>query len=145
MYSIIFNCNFALDTLQLRKSARPRPILKFYDINRILRPIDEDEAAEGLNDAESDESDDDADGEWASKAKCQEPEPMAPTDLDYELSSVLPMQDDDDINMSSPDLEDMLADSPVPLPVVFNDPKGSVSVMINPEEGGGVFELGEWV
>ncbi|KAF8060837.1 ribonuclease H-like domain-containing protein [Lyophyllum atratum] len=134
---------------KLRKSARPRPILKFYDVNRVLRPIDEEEDEEGGHGSDRDVSDDQSGGESDDEGATKDRRKHGTgVPCKVEPSSVLPMQDDDDFDMSSLDLEELLTDAPVSRSVkVGAVPKSRVPVagVVDREEDGGTFELGDWM
>ncbi|KAG6904080.1 hypothetical protein DXG01_012741 [Tephrocybe rancida] len=64
-----------------------------------------------------------------------------------EPSPVLPIEEDDDINMASFELEDLLADTPVVRPAsksMANTFSKAVEVVMDEVEEGGSFELRDW-
>lgn len=119
----------------MRKSSHPNPTIKFFDVTRLLRSID-DADSDVKNDPNYDESDseDEDDNGVAKKLPTFTPSP----------SSHLP-NDDDDIDLASPELEETLADKPLPK-------KRKVTAMIpmddagsEQEDEGKSFELASWV
>ncbi|KAG6806944.1 hypothetical protein H0H92_009504, partial [Tricholoma furcatifolium] len=129
--------------IKLRKSARPHPVVKFYNIERILRPIDDDE--DGNRDFESDDETDD--GEELEGSSTNIFNAWTPHEASLETSDVLPIIDDnEEINIESFELQDLISDAPVPEP---SQSVSSSSIVVEPfneeDEEGLVFALGDWV
>ena len=127
---------YSLWNLQIRKSAHPNPVLKFYDIERLLRSIDDDGRADYTN---YDESDDEENVESDSRGPGAQPLPV-------KTSLRLPQEDSEgDIDLRSDELKEILADAPIVK-------KAQVVTVINEgdeqserEGENGTFDLGEWV
>ncbi|KIM38034.1 hypothetical protein M413DRAFT_76363 [Hebeloma cylindrosporum] len=122
---------------RLRKSARPNPTIKFFNVERLLRPIDNDEgreeAAAGAN---YDESEDEEDVDLNPQGSTPPPS-----------SAVLPVDEDDEIDLCSDELAEILADGPISRVKKFkvNEMAAAANVEVDNEEAGGDFELDEWV
>jgi hypothetical protein len=121
---------------QIRKSAHPNPVLKFYDVERLLRSIDDDDRADNAN---YDESDDEDDVDLDSRGP-------AARSLPAKASLSLPEEGSEgDIDLGSDELKEVLADAPIvkkaQVATVAVDGDGPSEE----ERGKGTFELGEWV
>jgi len=121
---------------RLRKNAHPNPTIKFFNIERLLRPIDNDEGRE----------------EAGGKANYDESEDEEDVDLKREgstppsLSAVLPVDEDDEIDLCSDELTEILADSPIPRSTKSNvTKKVAVAKDDRDDEDDGDFELNDWV
>ena len=123
--------------LQLRKSAHPNPTLKFFNIERLLRPIDNDEGREEAGgEVNYDESEDEEDVDLKPEG--------------YTLpssSAVLPVDEDDEINLCSVELAEILADGPISRVTKSKAAeKAAVSKdEVDNEDEDGLFELNDWV
>jgi len=132
----------------VRRSAHPNPIIKFFDIERLLRPIDNKNATAKL-DPNYDESDDEEEvdlksiGDDGVPSKWSPASHVAPT-----CRVLLPSEsDDEEFNMASVELEEILADGPV-APKAVKGPAVSHQPVIKTNEGkeeDGSFELSSWV
>lgn len=130
---------------QVRRSAHPNPVIKFFDIERLLRPIDNGNAAAKL-DPNHDEADDEEEVNLRNIADDGSLSEQSPAPL-VSPSHVLPMEGDEEFNLASVELEEILVDGPVApratkgavshLPVIINDE--------DKEEEDAGFELSSWV
>jgi hypothetical protein len=121
---------------QLRKSAHPNPTVKFFNIQRLLCPIDNDEGRE----------------EAGGQANYEESEDEEDIDLKPEgstlpsLSAVLPIDEDVEIDLCSDELAEILADGPIPRATKSKvTEKVAVAMDEVDNEDDGVFELNDWV
>jgi hypothetical protein len=133
---------FLTPGIQLRKNSRPNPTIKFFDVERLLRPIDSDDDDEGAActvNLNYDESEDEEDINLKMLKG-------ATATGSISLSKVLPVVDDCDteIDSYSAELEDVLADKPITKNIKASS-VGSIRVADKEDETGGTFELGEWI
>ncbi|CAA7268960.1 unnamed protein product [Cyclocybe aegerita] len=122
---------------KLRKSSRPNPLLKFFDINRLLRSIENDND-DGKAASDYDESEDEEDVVLRGKDK----DPNTPLRPPPSSDSLLFDSSDDEIEMESEELEEILADAPA-----FRRIKKDRFAPVVEEvvEDGGEFKLSPWV
>ncbi|CAA7260791.1 unnamed protein product [Cyclocybe aegerita] len=122
---------------KLRKPSRPNPLLKFFDINRLLRSIENDDD-DGKAAPDYDESEDEEDVVLRGKDE----DPNAPLRPPPSSDSLLFDSSDDEIEMESEELEEILADAPA-----FRRIKKDRFAPVVEEvvEDGGEFKLGPWV
>ena len=92
--------------LQPRKSARPNPVVRFFDIERLLRTIDDDDL-DNKGNVNYDESDDEENVVLLEKGE----DPKSPAGVIIPNPS-LPLDDDEDINTAAEELTELLADGP---------------------------------
>jgi hypothetical protein len=121
----------------LRKSSHPNPTIKFFDVTRLLRSID-DADSDVKNDSNYDESDSESQAEDDNASEVTEKLPT------FTPSAYLP-DDNDDIDLASAELEETLADKPLPkkrkvAAMTAMDEAGSEQ-----EDEGKSFELASWV
>ncbi|KAG5634248.1 hypothetical protein H0H81_002717, partial [Sphagnurus paluster] len=116
------------------KSAWRRPILKFYDVERVLQPIDEDEMQGFGSHMKAEESDEEFEND---EAGMEAVAALVP-------SPTLSLEDDDEINILALEIEEILADAPIAQPEPLANPKVTVSAL-PVEEKGGKFELAKWI
>lgn len=112
--------------------------MKFFDLPRLLRTIDDGEGEGRRAEDGYDESDDDEDVVLHTSEDSQ-------TDIPTP-SAVLPLFDSEDIDTGSSELEEVLADAPI----MRRLSKKEILITIpdethDAEHIGGTFELGEWV
>lgn len=121
---------------KLRKSAHPNPTIKFFNIERMLRPIDNDEGREEAGGAVNyDESEDEDDVDLKPKGSA------LPSS-----SAVLPVDEDDEVDLCSDELAEILADGPVRQVKKSKVPERAAVAKDEVDgEDGGVFELNDWV
>lgn len=123
-----------LTHLQLRPNSRPRPTVKFYNLKRLLREIDDDD------EAKKDPNRDDSDYESDTETPIQEG-----GSFEFEVGdrAIEVGTNEDDINIGSAELHDILADQQIVEQAsgdVHQEPrKDGLS------EEGGLFELGQWI
>ena len=120
----------------MRKSSHPYPTIKFFNVNRLLRSIDDVDSDVKNNpnyDTSESESDDD---------NGVNPDQDARKKLTFTPSAYL-HDDDNDIDLASIELEETLADKPLP--------KKGKQVAMSPMDGAeseqedDSFELASWV
>ncbi|KAF5328452.1 hypothetical protein D9611_015136 [Ephemerocybe angulata] len=127
---------------QLRRSARPHPVIRFFDVKRLRRGLDDDERDEDVN---YDESDDEDFVPPNTSTTSMTPEVKASVELDSD--TVLPEDSDtSEFNLASLDVQELLADGPIPrgripLPAVAT----KADLKCDEEEDDGSFDLGGWV
>ncbi|KAG5635387.1 hypothetical protein H0H81_011463, partial [Sphagnurus paluster] len=125
---------------RVRKHAHPNPgTIHFYDIERLLRPIDDDDKGRNPEDPNYDESDNEDD------IAVPNDDSTNPTEI--EPSDSLPEDSvDGEIDLTSSVLEEILADHPVK-PKMSKTVKQNLhaKVKIDSEEEGGEFLLQPWV
>ncbi|SRR6266498_4686881 len=125
-----------LTSFQLRKSSRPNPVLKFFDVHRLLRTIDDDDDDDRKAQADYDESDDEEDVVLRGPGE-DTTLPLPPV----MPSCDLPLDKEVDFDLSSSELRQILADAPSARKI-----KKSVTASSAEEErDGGNFELGAWI
>ena len=123
--------------MQLRKNSRPNPTVKFFNIERLLRPIDSDEDDGALRTVNPNYD----------EAEDEENVNLRGANADFQSSKILPVIDDfdPDIDCHSADLEEVLADEePIVRRKIVAGSGNAINVNID-KEVGGMFELGEWV
>ncbi|KAJ3510647.1 hypothetical protein NLJ89_g4557 [Agrocybe chaxingu] len=122
---------------KVRKSSRPNPLLKFFDIDRLLRSIENDDD-DGKAAPDYDESEDEEDVVLRGKDE----DPNAPLPPPPSSNSLLFDSSDDEIEIESEELEEILADAPA-----FRRIKKDRFAPVVEEvvEDGGEFKLGPWV
>ncbi|KAF8957185.1 hypothetical protein BDZ97DRAFT_2062413 [Flammula alnicola] len=119
-------------------TTHPNPVIKIFDIEQLLRSIDDDGASAKL-DPNYDESDDEEDGDLSRMLTDDVPSSTGP----ITISHTLPAEgDDEDIDMASVELEEILADGPV-VRKVAKAAFLSQKVMAGSEESS-AFELPSW-
>ncbi|KAF4617260.1 hypothetical protein D9613_005661 [Agrocybe pediades] len=125
---------------KLRKSSRPNPLIKFYDVKRLMRSIDDDSR---YDDPNYDESEPESEDESTATGKTKADSPACP----HKVASTLPEENpESDFNMGAIELEDILADSPVKRKVREKvASEGSIAEDDGGDDVGGTFELGAWV
>lgn len=112
----------------------------------MIRSIDDDDDRVDRESPNYDETDDEVEEESDGATK-----PSKSAHIDPETSDMLPLEnnDDDDINMASEELEEVLGDGPIQKKGALNGAQtllkdGAVGTEANEEEEG-EFELGSWV
>ena len=124
-------------TPQPRKSARPNPVVRFFDIERLLRTIDDDNLDVKAK-ANYDESDDEEDVILREKGE----------DLNSPLPPIvpspsLPLDDNEDINTAAVELTELLAITKKPKPITHTLKASHGDD--NHEEMEGDYHLKPWV
>ena len=132
--------------MQLRKSAHPNPTIKFFNVDRLRRPIDtEDDEESVMNRVNYDVSEDEEEVDLKPERMNRVPPPP---------STALPMDGGDDkdisgedVDLASAELKEILADKPISR---VNKTKGSRGITTKAPEGedeeeGGNFELSAWI
>ena len=121
----------------MRKSSHPNPTIKFFDVSRLLHSID-DVNSDVKSDPNYDESESDDDEDMVNLDQN-----VARKKLTFTPSAYLP-DVDDDIDLGSIQLEETLADKPLPKKgkVVAMSMDGAESER---EDEDGSFELASWV
>jgi len=103
----------------------------------LIRPIDNDEGREEAGEkANYDESDDEEDVDLKSQGSTPPPS-----------SAVLPVDHDDEIDLCSDELTEILADGPIShvKKSKVTEKAAVVKDKVDDEDTGGVFELNDWV
>ncbi|RXW11937.1 hypothetical protein EST38_g13918 [Candolleomyces aberdarensis] len=121
-----------------RRSARPNPKIRFFDIERLRRGIDEDERDENIN---YDESDEEIDHPISHKCEKKMEQLLGDND-DGDGVSIPGEGDGSELNLASNEIRELLADSP--LPRQQEAKSGGSNAEVEMEESGGTFDLGSW-
>ncbi|KAG6903885.1 hypothetical protein DXG01_014170, partial [Tephrocybe rancida] len=117
------------------------------NIKRVLHLVDDQEDQEHVGGVQDESEDELEDVEDVGGLQSDHVPPMSTVNPPAEPSPVLPIEEDDDINMASFELEDLLADTPVVRPAsksMANTFSKAVEVGMDEVEEGGSFELGDW-
>ncbi|KAF9526166.1 hypothetical protein CPB83DRAFT_770862 [Crepidotus variabilis] len=134
---IFFSCYVTNPVfLQHRRSSRPRPTVRFFDVKRLLRSIDEDERDDDPNYDKSDDEDD------VPSFRTTTASPSAPLILSESSTSLPGEGDTSELDFTSPIVIEILGDGPV---VKKGKPSMASKASVVDEEIGGTFELQEWV
>lgn len=122
--------------MQPRPNSRPRPTVKFYNLERILRGIDDDDD-ESKDDPNRDDSDYESDTETSVRKGGSFKYVVGDSNIEVET-------DQDEIDTGSTQLHDLLADQQIVEQASGDVHQGGPQKGSHSEEGG-VFELGLWV
>ena len=125
--------------MQPRKSARPNPVVRFFDIERLLRTIDDDNLDTKAK-ANYDESDDEENVVLLEKGE----DPNLPP-KNIIPSPSLPLDDDEDINTAAEEICEILADGPIAKK--YKTTISATKAMVNDDDDDdeGDYGLGNWV
>lgn len=123
---------------QSRQRAHAQAALRFFDIRRLARELDDDQRHETSNYNESEDED------LGSAQPTDSAMAVDPNHLDN-IAAILPGDDaSSELNLDSREVRELLADAPIPVKSKHAPEKLAVPDM-EVDEVGGSFELGAWV
>lgn len=127
---------------QRRTTDRTGEALRFFDVKRTLREIDDDTRHDNPDYEQSDDEEDIDPPEAVSTTRISSPQ-----DSESSASTTLPGEEPgSELDLSTRVVRELLADAPIPFDASgkYSTPKPVVPD-VEEEEAGGSFELGKWI